>query len=155
MFFIYSVCIAQFSYTHKISYNNFEFKTKDWEALVLENTISWIKNNTKENEKILMFPEYTMPLLMINREPDYVFYALHDINIQTFGDEYIKNRILNENYKYIIDTSFYQSTHFGAKAYKIIDKGNYIETLLKDEYKKYHQLLINGDIITIYKRITH
>lgn len=155
MFFIFSSCIIFLNYTHKTSYKNFEFKTKEREYLVLNSITSWIENNTKKDDKILMFPEYSMPLLITNRKADYILYALHDINIQTLGDEYIKNRILNENYQYIIDTSLYASVLYCVESYKIINEGKYIETLLKGEFEKYQQITVSDNTITIYKKIAH
>ncbi len=151
-FYFYSACIVLFNFTNKVSRNNITFKARKTQAIMVENIVSWINKNTKENEKILMFPEFSTPLLMTNRQSDYMLYALHDINIDILGKDYIKKRVLDNNIKYIIDTSSYNSYLYNAKSYKIVNEGNFIETTFKDEFKKIHQINVKNYKIKIYKK---
>lgn len=152
-FYFYSSCIAYFEYSNIISHNQITTKTTNTQALLLENIVSWINNNTKDDEKILMFPEFTTPLLMTNRQSDYMFYNLHDISIDILGTDYIRKRVLDNKIKYIIDTSSYNSYLYNVKSYKIVNEGKFIETTFKDKFKKIHQINVKNYKINIYKKI--
>lgn len=150
-FFYFSICIVTIKFKYNISYNNIQLKAAEVPALVMEKTISWIKLNTNKEDKIILFPECITPLLMIENKTDYMFYNLHDITIQTFGDKYIKNRILHNNIKYIVDIS--EFNFHPTAAYKIIKEGKYIESLFKNEFALVDKIGIFGNNIKIYKRI--
>lgn len=154
--FFISSCLFKTIATTQMQINDFKFSVKNKEILVFSPLNDWIEKNVEKDDEILVFPEGLGFYIVQNKKTDYMLYSLHNIFVQTFGDEYIKKRILNSKIKYIIDISEFNC---GAKSLvSLFSKRKYIEEILGKNARKIDTINIfakdKNISVYIYKKET-
>ena len=107
----------------------------------VKETVEYIKNNTKDTDRIIVYPECLAVNFMTGRKSDNKFYSLIPLYVETFGENIIIKRLELVKPEYIIisnyNTSNYYYSFFGqdyaGEIYNYILK-NY--TLQKEFGKK-------------------
>ena len=107
----------------------------------VKETVEYIKNNTKNTDRIIVYPECLAVNFMTGRKSDNKFYSLIPLYVETFGENIIIKRLELVKPEYIIisnyNTSNYYYSFFGqdyaGEIYNYILK-NY--TLQKEFGKK-------------------
>ncbi len=101
----------------KIETENGIVYSNDYYGNSIKELISYINDNTRDNDKILVLPETTAINFLTKRSSDNKFYSLIPLYIETFGEENIIERLYNNKPKYIVisnyDTSNYYYSYFG------------------------------------------
>lgn len=87
----------------KYKFENYEIKLLPNDYIIFEAVASWINKNTQKTDKILIYPEGEMINFVTKRKTHPMLYNLHDINIETFGLDYIQKEMSKMDY--IIDVS--------------------------------------------------
>ena len=114
--------------------------------------IEYIKNNTKEKDSVVVYPECLKINVLTERKSDNKFYSLIPLYVETFGEETIIKRLNITKPEYIVindyDTSAYYFKEFGIDYAQNIKKeieNNYkLETIINDGYEfKFYKLKSN------------
>lgn len=115
----------------------------------LEQTINYINNNVKKNERVVIYPEGQLINFITDRQSDNLIYSLIPLYIETFGEKNITHRFSVIKPEYIIihnwNTSDYKFKELcGDYGFKIYDyiKSNYKKDVTYGQFLKF----------TIYKR---
>ncbi len=107
--------------------------------------ISYIKNNTKSSDKILILPEGSLINYLTGRNSDKRYYYLIPPNVEIFTQEEIIQDLNNKNTEYIIisnlqyqwfnQSSFYKS--WGKDIFEFIKKKYILECIIGEKFKLY------------------
>ena len=147
LFIILLICALNFGIKNTVSltHKNIKIKTEQGIIYTYENsvkeTVEYIKNNTKNTDRIIVYPECLAVNFMTGRKSDNKFYSLIPLYVETFGENIIIKRLELVKPEYIIisnyNTSNYYYSFFGqdyaGEIYNYILK-NY--TLQKEFGKK-------------------
>jgi len=111
--------------------------------------ISYVEQNTKEKDKVLIYPECLAVNVLADRNSDNKFYSLIPLYIETFGEDLITKRFEITKPEFIIvsniDTSSYYYMHFG------MDYAGQIFSYILKNYDR--ETLIGEDLIfTVFKK---
>ncbi len=115
----------------KYKFDKYEIKLLPNDYVMFESVASWINNNTKETDKVLIFPEGELANFVTKRKTHPMLYNLHDINIETFGLEYIQKEIAKMDY--IIDISDWQAC--GESLSQLTYNTSLLHSLAKKNFK--------------------
>lgn len=130
-----------------IGFNNAMFlKNKN---MKLDPVVNYLKENSKVEDKIVVYPECLGINVLANRKSDDKFYSLIPLYVETFGEEIIIKRLELTKPEYIIinnyDTSAYYYRQFG------IDYAQDIMNWIKENYKL--ETTINDNFaFSVFKR---
>lgn len=76
--------------------------------------VDYLKENTNLNDRVLVYPEGEIINFLAGRETDYMYYSLHPIFMETFGEKNVINRIRKEHIEYIIIVKGFGLPDFGT-----------------------------------------
>lgn len=104
--------------------------------------IEYIKTNTQENDRVVVYPECLKINVLSGRKSDNKFYSLIPLYVETFDEKIIIKRLNITKPEYIVinnyDTSSYYFKEFGVdyaqKIQEEIKKNYKLETSIKDKY---------------------
>ena len=104
----------------------------------INSLVEYIQNNTREEDKVLVYPEGLSINVMCNRDSDNKFYSLIPLYIETFGEDIIIKRFEITKPDYIVisnyDTSSYYYSYFG------VDYAGKIFNYILKNYEKQAQI---------------
>lgn len=123
LFIIILICALNFGIKNSISLASKNIKIKTEQGVIytseksVSDTISYIRNNTSDTDKIVVYPECLAINFMTGRKSDNKFYSLIPLYVETFGEELITKRLDFIKPEYIVisnyNTSNYYYSYFG------------------------------------------
>ena len=123
LFIIILICALNFGIKNSISLASKKVKIKTEQGVVytseksVSETINYIRNNTSDTDKIVVYPECLAINFMTGRNSDNKFYSLIPLYVETFGEELITKRLDFIKPEYIVisnyNTSNYYYSYFG------------------------------------------
>ncbi len=149
------ICILLFiSYSiYDIRHNNFPALRTEKGTVKINNVfydstkelISYIENNTKSSDRILIIPEGSIINYLTDRNSDNKYYYLIPPNVEIFKSQNIINSLNTENIEYIIisniqygwfnQSSFYNS--WGKDIFEFIKRKYKLECIIGEKFKLY------------------
>lgn len=110
----------------------------------------YIRENTDNNDRLIVYPEGEIINILSERKPDYLYYSLHPIFMDTFGEDNVVERIETEKIEYIIFVKGFGQTNdlFGReekyKNFELFVKNNYDHVYTTKSVRK-------KDVLELYK----
>lgn len=119
-------------------------------SIPLNDMVSYLKTNTNENDRVLVYPEGEIINFLSGRKPDYMYYSLHPIFMDTFGEENVIKRIKSEKIEYIIMVEGFSMPKFGRT-----EDYNMFNNFVKENYIMIHssQSSRKKDGLYLYKLV--
>ncbi len=123
LFIIILICVLNFGIKNSISLASKNIKIKTEQGVIytseksVSDTINYIRNNTSDTDKIVVYPECLAINFMTGRKSDNKFYSLIPLYVETFGEKLITKRLDFIKPEYIVisnyNTSNYYYSYFG------------------------------------------
>lgn len=95
--------------------------------------VTYLKDNTNINDRVVVYPEGEIINFLSGRKPDYMYYSLHSIFIDTFGKENIIERFKKERFEYVIIVKGFSMPYFGTET-SYDELNNFVENNYKLVY---------------------
>lgn len=105
---------------------------KSWK-IGADKIINFIKNDTNEDDKVLILPEGCIFNFLSGRETDMRLYALNQPYIETYGEFKITEMIKTSNFKYIVIIDGFGLYNFTKSRYYFYE--NLITKFIQNNYK--------------------
>ena len=136
----------------KITASTGSIYTSPYNGNSIKPLVEYISSNTKQVDKVLVYPECLGVNVLASRDSDNKFYSLIPLYVETFGEDVIIKRLDIKKPEYIIvsnyDTSIYYYSYFGK------DYAAKIMEYVLNNYEKQTEIG-EGLIFTVYKLKSH
>lgn len=99
---LYNVYMTRHNLTYKLNIYGNDLVVEKGLGLLLDETVNYVKKHSQKSDKLLVYPEGVLVNYLTEREPDYMYYSLHPIFMETFGEDNVIQKIKENKIEYIM-----------------------------------------------------
>ena len=155
---IFFIAYMEFTAIYTANYCNEKIETEKGyisltkkQGKLIRGTVDYLKNNTKDTDKVLVLPEGQIINFLANRKNDTRLHMLDRLYYDGLGAERAKKLLEETNNDYIIIVQGFLLSDFGEKY--LYGENNNVTEYLKNNYRVVEIFGDNSDNITILKKI--